>query len=368
MLKEVADSNTKASLRILSFDLARGLAVLFMILIHVSDFYGNSEYQSSGLAYFFKLLGEAPAAPVFMLIMGIFIAFSPIKSVASGLKRALALILLGYVLNFLRASLPMWIGIKTGIVTQEELGSYTPLTELLIVDILQFAGLAFGICVLLRGYLNHVGSWLALAVIVTFISPFLWGIQSESVWLNAILALLWGGDEQGAAFPLFPWLVFPLLGMAYGQWFRRCGGNLQFYIRSVFTGIVLVGTGLLFNYFIPDFISEDYALLAPGSCIGILGFIVIWLSICSLLVNKVKPNKMFDLLYFWSRNVTVIYVLQWLLICWGSIFVGFQKMQVGSMLVSMLVVLILTDVLTRVWLRFKSKNTSQSLQEAVSAS
>ncbi len=80
----------------LNFDLARGLIILYMIFVHVSDFYGELAYQDSTLSSVFTFLGQARSAPVFMFIMGLFIPFSPTAALQKNLKRAAMLFTLGY--------------------------------------------------------------------------------------------------------------------------------------------------------------------------------------------------------------------------------------------------------------------------------
>lgn len=357
----------QASARYLSFDLARGLAVLFMVMVHVSDFYGSPSYQSSNLSAIFTFLGEAPAAPVFMLIMGVFLAIVPKGSLSTGLKRAAMLIAFGYLLNFFRASVPMWIGLQLGILNQEELGDYTPLTEFLIVDILHFAGLAYGICVLLRHYLDNTLIWVALAVIVALGSPLLWGIESGNGALDILLALLWGGDEQNSTFPLLPWLTFPLLGMAFGKFFTESDNKGVFYRKSLFTGLVLIVVGNLINFAFPDFRTDDYALLEPGNVIWMTGLVLSWLWACNLIVEKVPTNKVFNLLFFWSKHVTNFYVIQWMFICWGQAIVGYQQMDATGVVVSIFVITLLSDIITRLWIRIRKNDKTPKTAQVTSA-
>lgn len=61
-------SNTS---RIDTFDLARGLAILFMMLVHVLDFYGQRDIRTSVFGEVITFLGSPAAAPVFMFIMGL---------------------------------------------------------------------------------------------------------------------------------------------------------------------------------------------------------------------------------------------------------------------------------------------------------
>ena len=149
------DTQASNHQRIQAFDLARGLAILFMMLIHTLDFYGAPEVHETMIGASFKAFVGWPAASTFIFIMGVFVAYTPNASLRQNLKRAAFLFVLGYLLNLFRGTIPMWLSIQMGLVTYEDLGPHTPLTEFLIVDVLQFAGIAFAVCALLQHYLPN---------------------------------------------------------------------------------------------------------------------------------------------------------------------------------------------------------------------
>lgn len=95
--------------RLLSIDLARGLAVFFMIAVHTLEVFGNSEVKNSIFGQIVQFLGSTPAAPVFLTLVG----FSFIYSKKSGLKpklwRGFKIFLSGYVLNIMRGVIPFWV-------------------------------------------------------------------------------------------------------------------------------------------------------------------------------------------------------------------------------------------------------------------
>ncbi|WP_169716401.1 heparan-alpha-glucosaminide N-acetyltransferase domain-containing protein [Oceanimonas doudoroffii] len=338
-----------------SLDLARGLAVLFMILIHVLDFYGRPEVRDTPLGRVVQFLGSPPAAPIFVFIMGIFIVWSGRQSLASGLARAAWLFALGYLLNLARGALPMWLSLQMGLVTDEQLGGYTPLSELLIVDILQFAGLALAICVVLKHYLADPRCWMAAGVLVICASPALWDISSDWPVLNEGLQLLWGNKEQGAMFPLFPWLAFPLFGMAFGHWLRQSDNHHRFFRRTLWAGLLCMAAGTALLLVDRDLHYGYYLRSGPGGMLWLTGFVMAWLWLCHWLAEKVGSRPGLGLLLFWSRNVTSIYVLQWLVIGWGLMLVGSRQLDFTDTLVAMVVVLLLSDSATRAWLRLRRR-------------
>ena len=62
--------------RIRAFDLARGLAVVFMIDVHVLWHWGSPATWSKPIGLVISFLGGPTAAPVFMFLMGASLAFS----------------------------------------------------------------------------------------------------------------------------------------------------------------------------------------------------------------------------------------------------------------------------------------------------
>lgn len=352
---ETISSLNQNTLRIDSFDLARGLAILFMMLVHVLDFYSQAEVQKTMFGEVIIFLGSPPAAPVFMFIMGIFIVFSTRLDLVTGLKRAAWLFFIGYFLNLLRGSIPLWLSLQIGLVNQQELveGGFSPLSELLIVDILQFAGLAFAICVLFRHYLPHPKYWLAAGVLVIFLSPVVWDIASGWSVLDEVLKLLWGNKYQGSMFPLFPWLAYPLFGMAFGYWFKQAQSQPRFFRQAAWLGLALLlfGTGLTLTNF--DFHYAYFLRSGPGATIWITGFVMVWLWVCRWASEKIAANRGFELLFFWSRNVTAVYILQWIIIGWGLMLVGVQQLTFVNTLLAMFVVILLSDLSLRGWLWFR---------------
>ncbi|GAA3916456.1 heparan-alpha-glucosaminide N-acetyltransferase domain-containing protein [Litoribacillus peritrichatus] len=349
---------TQAPLRINTFDLARGLAVIFMIMIHVLNFYGTSEVQSGTFGTTLQTLVDWPSASVFVFIMGILIPLSGKNSLSVGLYRAVKLFALGYLLNLTRSSIPMWLSIQMGLVSYEDLGGYTPTSEFFVGDIFQFAGLTYAVCTLLRYYISDVRIWLATAAAVIFVSPLVWDTSAHWGASNEFFKLLWGDQSQGAVFPLFPWLAYCIGGMVLGQWFKETDNHPQFFKKTLFAGLTLItfGSALLFSN--PEFHAPHHLRGGPGLITTITGFVLVWLCFCRQLVERIKPNRAFELFYLWGKNVTPIYIIHWLIIGWGHMLVGSQTLETGSTLFSMALIILMSHLILKIWLKISSKNTT----------
>jgi len=177
MKKKLSDTQ-----RIEYIDFVRGLAILFMILQHAMIFYAVDGGESSLLAGIVLLLGTAPAAPVFMIIMGIFFMKVRNKGVLYGLSRGIKLFVLGYVLNFFRFFIPLTIGASTGLSFPNPIRA-DPL--LYSVDILQMAGMSMIIMTLIKNFLPLNYFWVVIVILIACISPLTWGLAKsylENLW------------------------------------------------------------------------------------------------------------------------------------------------------------------------------------------
>ncbi len=327
---------------------------MFMVLIHVMETYGRPDVQAGAMGKVLLFLGQAPAAPVFMFLMGIGVTLTSTPSSMYFLKRGGQLFLLGYALNFLRGTLPLWIALQEGNVTVEEAAPYTPLSELLVGDIFQFAGAALPVCGLI--YFWRVSPYvvLSMGLAIAFLSPALWGLKAGVAWLDWILALLWG-DGMGICFPVFPWIVFPLFGAALGMLAQARGATSDI-LRPYFGwGVGLLGFGLALLTVFPQLGSERYARSGPGSLLWMCGFVIVWIRVCAALVQVVKTHALVDLLYFWSERVARFYFIHWVLLGWGIGLFGAESSDELTVALLAIGALFLSDLLTRMSLAWSSR-------------
>lgn len=346
--------------RIATFDIAKGLAVLLMIMIHVLDFYGLPEVRAGAFGATLKFAVGWPAASMFVFIMGVFVSYTANTSLRQDLARAAALFALGYLLNLSRSTIPMWLSIEIGLVTSADVAPHTPLSELLIVDVFQFAGLALCICALLRHGLAKPGYWPIAALAVAFVSPILWDARSSNPLLDEVLKLFVGNQQQGAMFPLFPWLAYPLLGMTMGHWLRRQADINCAFRRCMPLGWLLMAAAALLIATNPSYHITDNLRSGPGLIVFFTGLILVFLSGCHLLVQHLSQhNRVLVLLRFWGERVTAMYVVQWLLIGWGLMLFGLQQMPLLQNLLAMMGVLVLSDLTVRGWCNLAKRQRQQ---------
>lgn len=341
--------------RVIALDLARGLAMLFMVMVHVQDTYGTDAVRRSVFGVIVEWLGSPPAAPVFMFLMGASTAYSSRATLGKGLRRGAEVFALGYLLNFLRGSLPLLLALSLGIIPVEELEGETPFSLFLDVDILQFAGISLAVMALCRRYAPWPEAWVCGAAAIMLVSPFLWGHTTSIPGVHWILNHFWGSGGREVAFPVFPWLCYPLLGMAWGRWFAAAGDARGAFRIGFFAGLVLCLTGAGVTLTNPAFHMGDYYRSGPGAVLAYSGFVLCWLWCCATVVRVAPSNPAFRLLLYWSRNVTVFYFIHWVVIGWGSLVFGYQQRGLVSVVLLMGFVAALSHGLTVPWLRFRRR-------------
>ncbi len=336
--------------RILTFDLARGFAILVMVFVHVLILYGTPALNNSAPARILVALGiPTGSAPPFMFAMGAALALSGM-STREGIRRGLRLVSLGLALNLLRG-IPFALHFRHGTVPPGTVASYVPTSlaaALWTVDILPFAGLAVMLASLLAPRLPRPGHWLILSAGIALGSPFLWGLQSGWIPLDHLLDLLWGTGSH-VIFPLFPWCAYVLLGRAVGSWLAagaeqtalfRCGGWAGI-------GLVLVGGAMAITA--PDFNLGSFSRSGPGAVVAISGAVLLWMMGCHWLVTRLPSNWASGLLRYWGQRSAPMYCTHWIILSWALLAIGYR--QHGWPVITALAALALgaTHLVMRVW-------------------
>lgn len=342
------DRPAEAPPRIAALDLARGLALLFMVWVHVLEEWASMPVQLGPYGRVVEAFGSVPAAPVFMVLMGASLAFTSRTSPAALARRGLQILLLAFALNAVRGALPAWIGLRFGLVDAAALGPYTPWRLLWNVDILGFAGPALVLLGLLKSFERPL-AWVVVAAGVAVAAPHLWGLATGWPVVDGVLRHLWGDDVM-VSFPIFPWLAYPLVGMAWGTWLAR--GDEARVFRETFVGSLALALACS-GFFFTDGarLLGDHWRLGPEGVGLVLGLVGLWLCLCRWLLRALPTNPAFDLLAFWSKRVTRFYVVQWLIVAWGTGLAGHHALGVAGTALGQVVVPALAHGVTVLWAR-----------------
>lgn len=335
--------NTK---RILEIDLARGISVLMVIIVHTLWINGTVEMQSeTWLGSIVHLIGKG--TPMFLIAMGVSFTLSRNQSLLLSIKRAGYILGMGYLMNFLKFIVPILIGIMPNSFI-EAYGWTAPATiENMIYmfgtgDILQLAGVSLIFMGLINHFFKNKYVPLAIALFIILTTKEIHGFRVYIPGVDYILDLLWGADWN-VYFAVFPWFAFILIGMFFGRWYKEQSNNNNYiFKRMLIAGIALmiIGGGLCYYNF--EYHFGDYFHLGPGGSLYLAGFNLVVLWTCNILINKIKNNSIYQFLYYCSKRVTTIYVIQWVLICWGMGILGYQQIGVIGVLLLIPIYTLLT--------------------------
>ena len=344
-----ADASTGAVSRerVRALDLARGLAVVFMIGVHVLWHWGAPDTWTSPIGQVISLLGGPTAAPVFMFLMGASLAFSSRTSFRSLAVRGLWLLWLGYLLNVLRGVVPAYLGLEAGIVTPEQIAPFTLPWLATTVDVHHMAGLSLIALGGLRVAARPGWAWLALAAGIVVAGPFLRGLEFGTPLLDAPLTPMLGGAPN-VYYAVVPWIAYPLVGGVFGSLVARAPDRARVFRFGALAGVALCGAGIaLFVLAPPTFDVNTYWRMPPPYFVAITGLVLVWLYACDLAVRHVRANRAFDFLYGWSGRVIAIYFTHWLVVGWGVGIFGFRDQPLAGALFGIVVAIVATALLSR---------------------
>lgn len=307
--------------RIKCLDLARGFTVLFIAPIHTVMLYSKTSLYHTLFGYMLAFIAEGPGAQLFMLLMGIFFARSGKMKFSTVIQRVVQLLILAYALNVFKFVMPLVSGVMPS-----GMQSYLQITDnasgirqaFLLGDILHFAALSLLILWLIRRIRDYALYALLLAVMICFISPALWDLHAVHPWMNYLLELT-GGRPPHVFFPLLPWLIYPLLGMVIGS-FLYDEDQTQVWGITGIIGALLLIAGL----FLPDH-QESFYRTYPGGTLYHIGIVFLWLYAWHVVSQHIPNNYFFRLLGYYSRHITLIYAVQWVIIAMLLPVFGFRE-------------------------------------------
>lgn len=331
--------------RIQSLDLARGFTVLFIPAIHAGMLYSRYEVHTSIPGEFLIAIAEGPGGQLLMLLMGISFTFRQTQNTKQVFKRSIILLITGYLLNILKFVIPyLFGGLPQTVLTKLQVNESNKIFQLTSIgDILHFAAITQ---LILHGIYKTKYYHLTAAIIATAIllfSPFIQDAHSTIQPLNYLLELF-TGQPPHVFFPLFPWLVYPLTGLTIGYYFKR--SESQTMQATALIGLILTVNGLYADHFLNTENPAGFYRTPPPATAWHLGIVLITLALWHLLSTKIKSNTLFDILTFSSRHITLIYLIQWIMICWALPIFGYQRLNLTVSLVIMFSMTINTYAIT----------------------
>jgi uncharacterized membrane protein len=343
-------------------DLMKGIAVVAMIQVHLMELFARQEIYDSMLGKISLFLGGPFAAPVFMAVMGYFIAASrkgrgdKVKrglgdKVKRGLgdkvRRGFLLILLGLLLN---------IGLNFHLLIKIYNGTFdlNPLEYIFGADILSLAGLSMLFIVLMetlsRKPLLHS---LMIALLISILHPLLPDLPLKMQYIQAFFY----GDYSWSYFPLLPWLAYPMLGYGFYKFQTTMPAELERLNRNR-TILLILSAIILMLLFLPAFkIITDLPAYYHHQVFlfaWIAVFLVFFTWLAKRLDSVIGESQVMKYIKWLGKNVTVVYVVQWLII--GNIATVVYKTQsILALITWFAAILAAASLISFAFIRFKRK-------------
>jgi len=292
-------------------DVLKGIGVLLMIQVHIMELFARPEIADGNVGKIAFFLGGPPVAPMFMVLLGFF-ALRSNRSIGRLIMRGCKLIAVGALLN-LGINLHLFVRIYLGQIALD------PLEYLFGVDILLLAGISLIVIALLRPLLkDRPLLWGTTSLLIATVAPWMSNLvatESGWKWLAAFVA----APVRWSYFPLFPWLAYPMLGVAVFHLYDRLrlsrGGSAIALAVSLpvllFTGSFAIAT----SHDLPAFYHHGLPLFLWNTL-----FLATWTLLFRLVI---WPQLLWNWVSWFGQNVTACYIVQWLLV--GNIATAIYK-------------------------------------------
>lgn len=333
---------TSAAGRVRAFDLALGLAVFFMILVHILWHWGAPSTWTTPIGEAISFMAGPTAAPVFVFLMGARLGMSRRTDAGALVGRGLWLVVLGYVLNVFRGALPATLGLASGVITPQEIAPFTPWWLLTTVDLHAMIGFSLVVIALLNTVVRPGTWWLLLAGLIAVVAGPLRGVTFGTALLDAPLTPFLG-SAPNVYYAVIPWVCYPLVGAVFGGLIARSTNRPAAFKRAAAVGVIVGGIGLgLVVIQQPSFDVYTYWRGPVSFVVAITGLILVWLAACDFVTRIPAVDRRLGIVYGWSDRVVAMYFTHWILVGWGVGVVGFRDLGLGAVLAGMAVAVFLT--------------------------
>jgi uncharacterized membrane protein len=335
------------SKRIVALDLIKGMSVIGMIIIHTLLTFADVKSQSETLiGAFIVFLGRGTS--IFLICMGLTFMTSRHQSLKSSITRGGLLLAAALLMNFLKFIFPVIFGFAPDNFIHRY-GWHGPIEQqylylMLLGDILQLAGLSLLFIGFIRKYVTNKYGILVIAILIALVSREVSGINIDYPLINYVLDLLFSTDFPAYVyFPVFPWMAFIIIGMFFGKWYQELNYDRpQLFKNMLYTGSLFVALGAPLVFLYGAYNYNDFYHMGPGGVIYFAGCTLIFLWVIFKISINLKENKFLKNLKYCSKNLTTMYMTQWILISWGKGIFGFRENGITNVLALIGLYLILT--------------------------
>ena len=329
-------------------DLLKGFAVFLIVPVHILETFIDYPGRESLLGDILLVLSGPIAVPIFMIVMGYFVARSN-KSTSRNLVRGIAIFILGLFLN---------IGLNFHLLLKIKYSGWQiqPLEYILGVDILYLAGISILILTMIKTLPKGQNLLLGILILTVSILTAYMNKQLMVTDRNYLLPFI-AGNYSWSYFPIFPWIVYPLIGFLFQKEEARIKNFMQ--KRKSLLALVISIVALLVVVFGKFGIQTTIDLSAYYHhtflyFLWAIGVVFLWIVLWNYIQQKIPNAKVLRCFRWLGKNITVFYVVQWLLI--GNIATAIYQTQslqtygfwvVGIFTITLIVTLIFEVIRTK---------------------
>jgi hypothetical protein len=310
--------------RVMEIELMKAVAIIGMIFVHVYEQcvkVNVNKFENFIPAYIIEFFGCIPSAGVFIFAMGWGASYSKRATPGTYVKRCVNLFILGLVINIFEEYVP-------AILCPKDFGPFSEqLPSILATDIYFFAALMslyYALMKLMESNMRLAAVFSVLLVAVCFLTNHLVGIESFTTgneWIDTILGLVIRVNEY-SFFPFISWSFFGVVGLWAGTLFQKT--DMKTFVKwAAVSGVIamIVGEVLIHMHHLQDPVIADvvqirekyYYGLPPVYAVAAYGLVALEFVVAHFIL-KATNNQIPHFMLTMSKNVSQIYVVQWIVI------------------------------------------------------
>ena len=344
-------------------DIAKGWVIILMAFSHGLEILGwffDPQIQDGFFWHGFDMLIKG-TAPVFIFCMGISLCYSRKQSAGELFRRGIRTAGIVVLLEFFRTVVPCfveWLIFR-------DLESIGYINQVFCVDILQFATMAIlAIALMKKLRLNSV-AMLTVAVICSVIGQLLQGVTTGSVPGDYAAGFLWN-THYAAYFPFLNWLIVPVIGYVFGQFWLRLQDK-----KTFFKWVTPISFGISILYYASmALVGEWYYFSGGNYCgIGILDvlfmFVIFFAILGACYYTNQWTHSVSNVFVSMGARVNSVYCIHWVIYAFLYVILVCvlgedQYLPLWTVVPAAVLVLIAADFLSRLYKKYLKKKKVDS--------